>query len=29
MQLLDSIGDGTIAVLTVKHGLSFHAELPD
>jgi hypothetical protein len=28
MQLLDEIGDGTIAVLTVKHGLPFHAELP-
>jgi hypothetical protein len=28
MQLLDDIGDGTIAVLTVKHGLPFHAELP-
>lgn len=28
MQLLDAIGDGTIAVLTVKHGLPFHAELP-
>jgi hypothetical protein len=27
MQLLDDIGDGTIAVLTVKHGLPFHAEL--
>jgi hypothetical protein len=27
MQLLDSIGDGVIAVLTVKHGLPFHAEL--
>jgi hypothetical protein len=29
MQLLDAIGDGAIAVLTVKHGLPFHAELPD
>ena len=28
MQLLDDIGDGTIAVLSVKHGLPFHAELP-
>ncbi len=28
MALLDQIGDGTIAVLTVKHGLPFHAELP-
>jgi hypothetical protein len=28
MQLLDAVGDGTIAVLTVKHGLPFHAELP-
>ena len=27
MSLLDQIGDGTIAVLTVKHGLPFHAEL--
>ena len=27
MQLLDEIGDGTIEVLTVKHGLPFHAEL--
>jgi hypothetical protein len=26
--LLDEIGDGTITVLTVKHGLPFHAELP-
>lgn len=28
MSLLDEVGDGTIAVLTVKHGLPFHAELP-
>jgi hypothetical protein len=28
MQLLDDLGDGTVAVLTVKHGLPFHAELP-
>jgi hypothetical protein len=28
MQLLDAIGDGTIAVLSVKHGLPFHTELP-
>jgi hypothetical protein len=28
MQLLDEIGDGTIEVLTLKHGLPFHAELP-
>lgn len=28
MRLLDTIGDGTITVLTVKHGLPFHAELP-
>jgi hypothetical protein len=28
MQLLDDVGDGTITVLTVKHGLPFHAELP-
>ena len=28
MQLLDSIGDGVITVLTVKHGVPFHAELP-
>jgi hypothetical protein len=27
-RLLDDLGDGTIAVLTVKHGLPFHAELP-
>ncbi|OWK39416.1 hypothetical protein [Fimbriiglobus ruber] len=26
--LLDSIGDGMIHVLTIKHGLPFHAELP-
>lgn len=26
--LLDRIGDGTIGVLSVKHGLPFHAELP-
>ena len=28
MHLLDDIGDGTIAVLSVKHGVPFHAELP-
>ncbi|MBP3954871.1 hypothetical protein J8F10_06190 [Gemmata sp. G18] len=28
MSLLDDIGDGTITVLSVKHGLPFHAELP-
>ena len=28
MELLARIGDGTIEVLTVKHGLPFHAELP-
>ena len=28
MQLIDEIGDGTLAVLRVKHGLPFHAELP-
>ena len=28
MRLLDDIGDGRITVLTVKHGLPFHAELP-
>ncbi len=28
MQLLDDIGDGCIAVLTVKHGLPFSCELP-
>ena len=28
MALLDAVGDGTIAVLSVKHGLPFHAELP-
>ena len=28
MTLLEEIGDGAIAVLTVKHGLPFHAELP-
>lgn len=28
MSLLDQIGDGSIAVLSVKHGLPFHAELP-
>ena len=28
MHLLDEVGDGTIAVLSVKHGLPFHAELP-
>jgi hypothetical protein len=27
-RLLDQVRDGTIAVLTVKHGLPFHAELP-
>jgi hypothetical protein len=27
-QLLDDIGDGTLLVLTVKHGLPFQAELP-
>jgi hypothetical protein len=27
-RLLDDIRDGTIAMLTVKHGLPFHAELP-
>lgn len=27
-RLLDDLGDGVIAVLTVKHGLPFHAELP-
>jgi hypothetical protein len=25
---LSAVGNGTIAVLTVKHGLPFHAELP-
>ena len=29
MQLLDEIGDGVISVLSFKHGLPFHAELPD
>lgn len=28
MALLDALGDGTVAVLSVKHGLPFHAELP-
>lgn len=28
MSLLDEVGDGTVAVLSVKHGLPFHAELP-
>ena len=28
MVLLDEVGDGTIAVLSIKHGLPFHAELP-
>ena len=28
LQLLDVLGDGTLAVLSVKHGLPFHAELP-
>ena len=28
LKLLDDVGDGTIAVLSVKHGLPFHAELP-
>ena len=28
VHLLDEVGDGTIAVLSVKHGLPFHAELP-
>ncbi len=28
MALLDQIGNGTIAVLSIKHGLPFHAELP-
>ena len=28
MALLDEIGDGTISVLSFKHGLPFHAELP-
>lgn len=28
LRLLDELGDGTIAVLSVKHGLPFHAELP-
>ena len=27
-RVLDELGDGTVAVLTVKHGLPFHAELP-
>lgn len=29
MHLLDAVGDGTITVLTVKHGVPFHYELPD
>jgi len=28
MGVLDALGDGTIAVLSVKHGLPFAAELP-
>ena len=28
MRLLDAVGDGTVAVLSVKHGLPFSAELP-
>lgn len=28
MALLNAIGDGAIAVLSVKHGVPFHAELP-
>ena len=28
LAVLDEVGDGTIPVLTVKHGLPFHAELP-
>ena len=28
MALLDALGDGAVAVLSVKHGLPFHAELP-
>ena len=28
MRLLDDVGDGTIAVLTIKHGLPFQAEFP-
>ena len=28
MALLDEIGDGTILVLSFKHGTPFHAELP-
>ena len=27
MALLDAVGDGTIPVVTVKHGLPFHAEV--
>jgi hypothetical protein len=27
-RILDEVGDGTITVLTIKHGLPFHAELP-
>ena len=28
VRLLDQVRDGTITVLSVKHGLPFHAELP-
>ena len=28
LKLLDDVGDGTIGVLTVKHGLPFGCELP-
>jgi hypothetical protein len=28
MRLLDEVRDGVIEVLTIKHGLPFHAELP-
>ncbi|AMV25247.1 hypothetical protein VT84_12680 [Gemmata sp. SH-PL17] len=28
MALLDAIGNGTVTVLTVKHGLPFSAEVP-
>ena len=27
-RVLDQLGTGTIAVLSIKHGLPFHAELP-
>ncbi|HYH67843.1 MAG TPA: hypothetical protein VD866_24310 [Urbifossiella sp.] len=27
MALLDAVGDGTIPVVTIKHGLPFHAEV--